>query len=118
MPGRDTIHRWLLDENKKSFSHKYELACNIRTENMFDELIEIADTVEPTETNKGRLRVDTRKWYLSKVMPKKYGDKLDITTKGKKIKNSYEDLSDSELIKIIEGHKERTGDKNNGEETS
>ena len=25
------------------------------------------------------LRVDTRKWYLSKVLPKKFGDKLDMT---------------------------------------
>lgn len=85
MPTRATIHNWLLDEDKKSFFDNYEKAVNIRTENMFDELNEIADTVLPEETNKARLRVDTRKWYLSKVMPKKYGDKLDVTSGNKPI---------------------------------
>lgn len=27
---------------------------------------------------RSRLRVDTRKWYLSKLAPKRYGDKLAI----------------------------------------
>lgn len=30
---------------------------------------------------RARLRVDTRKWVLSKLLPKKYGDKLDVTSK-------------------------------------
>ncbi len=87
MPTRATIHNWLLDKEKKEFFDKYEKAVNIRTENMADELTEIADSVDPAETNKGRLRVDTRKWYLSKIMPKKYGDKqeIDVTSKGEPI---------------------------------
>lgn len=84
-PCRKTIHSWLLDEDKQEFLHNYKTACNVRTENMFDELEEIADSTLPDETNKARLRVDVRKWYLSKVMPKKYGDKLDMTTDGEKI---------------------------------
>lgn len=32
--------------------------------------------------NRSRLRVDTRKWYLSKVLPKIYGDKLDVNHGG------------------------------------
>lgn len=32
-----------------------------------------------------RLRIDTRKWMLSKMLPKVYGDKLDLTSKGEKI---------------------------------
>jgi hypothetical protein len=28
---------------------------------------------------KQSLRVDTRKWLLSKMAPKKYGDKLELT---------------------------------------
>ncbi len=34
-------------------------------------------------TNRSRLRVDTRKWLMSKMKPKKYGDKIDHTTNGK-----------------------------------
>jgi hypothetical protein len=67
---------------------------------MFDDLLDIADDsskdtmlmkiggkeqiVENREfTNRSRLRVDTRKWYLSKVLPKKFGEKLDLTSDGK-----------------------------------
>lgn len=32
---------------------------------------------------RSRLRVDTRKWLMSKLAAKKYGDKLDMTTNGK-----------------------------------
>ena len=32
---------------------------------------------------RSRLRVDTRKWYASKIAPRLYGDKLDVTTDGK-----------------------------------
>lgn len=102
-PNRATIHDWLLDANKKEFYDQYEKACNTRAENMFDELVEIADdgtndymererqdgstftVVDQEVIGRSRLRVDTRKWYLSKVLPKKYGDKMDLTSGGKPI---------------------------------
>ena len=31
---------------------------------------------------RSRLRIDQRKWYLSKLAPKKYGEKLDIEHSG------------------------------------
>jgi hypothetical protein len=40
-----------------------------------DEIIEIADD-ETIEPNSRRLRVDTRKWLMSKLAPHRYGDKL------------------------------------------
>ncbi|WP_395019806.1 hypothetical protein [Dongia sp.] len=105
MPSSSTIFRWLLDERYKTFWEQYEKARNIQAELMFEELLEIADdgTNDYTTRMRGadgeeeehqilnsehiqrsRLRVDTRKWYLSKVLPKKFGDKLDLTSKGDK----------------------------------
>ncbi len=98
MPASSTIYLWLLDEDKKEFSDNYHRARNIQAELMFEELLEIADdgtndwmerrgeTVEDKEvTNRSKLRVETRKWYLSKVLPKKFGDKLDLTSGGEKL---------------------------------
>lgn len=98
MPVISTVMKWLFDKDKKEFSEQYEKACNTRAEILFEELLEIADTpiegVETTikgetiEEKKGdmlghrKLQVDTRKWYLSKVLPKKFGDKVDMTTNG------------------------------------
>jgi hypothetical protein len=34
-------------------------------------------------TARSRLRFDARRWYVSKIAPRLYGDKLDVTTDGK-----------------------------------
>lgn len=100
MPVTSTVYLWLLDDDKKNFSDKYARARASQAENMFDYLLDIADddsrdtilvkmgTKEvPMENkewvNRSKLRVDTRKWYLSKVLPKKFGEKLDLTSDGK-----------------------------------
>lgn len=99
MPNASTVHAWVL-EDKRGFSKQYARARDIQAEVMFDEILEIADdgsndlmtitkgdlsyNVEDREvTNRSRLRVDSRKWYLSKVLPKKFGDKIDLTSDGK-----------------------------------
>jgi hypothetical protein len=105
MPASSTIYLWLLDEDKKSFSEKYDKARIAQADHYFDQLLEIADdgtqdtitratgdgeTYEVANTEfiqRSRLRVDTRKWYLSKIMPKKYGEKLDVTSDGEAITN-------------------------------
>ena len=88
LPCAATVFFWLLDDDKKWFLEQYETARNTQAENMFEELNEIADLPDKKEsTNRSRLRVDTRKWYLSKVLPKKFGDKMDLDVKsdGKRI---------------------------------
>lgn len=100
MPSSQTFYIWLDEDELKS--KQYAGACEDRAEAIFEEMIEIADdgsndymtitkgiekyNVEDKEvTNRSRLRIDTRKWMLSKLMPKKYGDKLDITTDGERL---------------------------------
>lgn len=108
MPSSSSIYRWLLDEDKKPFWEQYEKARNIQAELMFEELLEIADDgtndyVEKERENgstytildsehvqRSRLRIDTRKWFLSKVLPKKFGEKLDMTTNGKDLNISFD----------------------------
>jgi hypothetical protein len=89
MPSAVTIYYWLLDEDKKEFFKQYARAKDSQAELMFDELLEIADNND-IDVNRLRLRVDTRKWYLSKVLPKKYGDKLDMTTDGKPLNINFD----------------------------
>jgi hypothetical protein len=52
---------------------------------MADELVEISDrkAADAAAVNRDRLRVDTRKWLLSKALPKIYGDKLTAELTGK-----------------------------------
>lgn len=80
--------------------NRYVRAREMQADFLADEILEISDDsskdttelevrgeaiqVENREwTNRSRLRVDARKWVASKLKPKKYGDKLDLTTNGK-----------------------------------
>jgi hypothetical protein len=54
---------------------------------MADEILELADAPVPVLDNgatdnalvrQRQLQVDTRKWFLSKLAPKVYGDRLDV----------------------------------------
>ena len=35
--------------------------------------------LDPVAVQRNKLRVDARKWVLSKLAPKKYGDKLELS---------------------------------------
>lgn len=79
MPDRSNVHKWLVEH--EWFQDQYAKAKESQADTLADELIYIADTAK--DVNLARLRIDTRKWVASKLKPKKYGDKLDMTTNGK-----------------------------------
>lgn len=81
MPSRDTVHRWLIVHEE--FSDKYVRACAIRREYRFETLEDVVDKEE--DPARARIKVDVIKWQLSKEEPKKYGDKLDLTSDGKQM---------------------------------
>lgn len=103
MPSRPTIAKWayenigeLKDDTGKviveGFFYHYTRARDIGLDVMADDVLDISDdshddyTIEEdkngnvkTVLNKeavmrSRLRVDSRKWYLAKMAPKRYGD--------------------------------------------
>jgi hypothetical protein len=65
-----------------------------------DEIVTLAD--EPVAPNdnaavqRARLRVDTRKWLMSKLAPRKYGDRVEHVIKS----GNAADLTDDELARI------------------
>ena len=102
MPSVITVLKWIR-ENTNGFSAQYARAKEEQADMLIEDMLEIADDgtndlmtitkggisyqVENKEvTNRSRLRVETRKWIASKLKPKKYGDKLDVTSDGDKVK--------------------------------
>lgn len=91
MPAAPTVRSWVLD-NVNGFSEQYARARILLAEHWADETVDIADDnkndtyvddngnerTNSEVVQRSRLRVDTRKWMLSKVLPKVYGDKLDV----------------------------------------
>ena len=92
MPVESTVRNWALTDHEGFFAH-YAKAREIGYHAMADETLDIADNAanDWMERNgeddagwqangehiqRSRLRIDTRKWLLSKALPKVYGDKI------------------------------------------
>src|SRR5258707_8272072 len=92
-PSWRQVFDWLAHND--AFAQAYARAKVVGCEAVCSELFDIADDnsedsrlvisektgelVKATDhehINRSRLRVDTRKWYLSKIVPKSYGDRL------------------------------------------
>lgn len=88
MPPESTVRGWVVDD-VQGFAAQYARARDLGLDAVADELFEIADdgsndrmvdeegnvTVDHDVLGRSKLRVDTRKWYLSKLAPKRYGDR-------------------------------------------
>lgn len=94
MPSMATVWRWLRE--KPEFQQQYTRATDERTESqqellleMGQEAIEEAKEADPKAANAVvsgyKLMADNLKWSMSKMKPKKYGDKLDLTSGGEKL---------------------------------
>lgn len=74
IPSRTTIYQWVA--TNQAFADKYAHARNVGLDDMADDLIRLSDDDE-RDVQRLRLRVDTRKWYLSKLAPKRYGERIE-----------------------------------------
>lgn len=102
MPAKTTVFKWLREHEE--FANQYAHAKEQSTVAQFEDMLSIADEdpLEPlidkeglpvivdgvvvraatkTSIDHARLRIDTRKWALAKMLPKKYGDRIqqDVT---------------------------------------
>jgi hypothetical protein len=73
MPAACTVREWILAD-LHHFATRYARARDKGLDNMADECLVIADSATAEDAQARRLAVDTRKWYLSKLAPKRYGD--------------------------------------------
>jgi hypothetical protein len=70
------VRQWDLDD-RDGFSGKYASAKRQLIEAWSDQLVQIADN-DLLEPNDRRVRIDTRKWLMSKLNAAKYGDKVTL----------------------------------------
>lgn len=97
MPNKSTVLRWLRDI--EPFRAQYVLAREAQADILADEILDIADDgsndwmkrrygederwIENGEAmRRSQLRIDARKWLAGKMLPKKYGDKVQAEHSG------------------------------------
>lgn len=73
MPDESTVRLWAVS-NRNNFYPQYARARASQMEAMAEDIIDIADD-KSEDPQRARLRVDTRKWLMSKIAPKVYGDR-------------------------------------------
>ena len=87
LPSKVTFFEWLKEDEE--LTNQYARATEVRADIIFDDILAIADeNTNDTSINengievvnndviqRSRLRIDARKWVLSKLNPKKFGDK-------------------------------------------
>jgi hypothetical protein len=94
-PPARTIRTWIADS--KDLSAHYARAKEAQARHIFEQILDIADDSSEDELfvggddeegasakrvmnsefiQRSKLRVDARKWVLSKLLPKEYGDKI------------------------------------------
>lgn len=97
LPARGTVMRWLQEDHHTGFRDNYARAREAQADFYAEEIIGIADeectyvkhgdgdearkvevAFDSAAVARNRLRVDARKWYASKVAPKKYGEKIAV----------------------------------------
>ncbi len=95
MPTVSTMMLWASkgdagDERYQAFAEQYVRAMAVRADYMAEQLIDIADDashdifvddegnerVNFDNIQRAKLRIETRKWLMGKMKPKKYGDKI------------------------------------------
>jgi hypothetical protein len=97
MPNQRIVFRWLAEPRFEAFREMYYYSRRVYAELLMDEVIEIADNATddwiPTKDKKGningwrpdteclqrsRLRIDTRKYLAAKLIPRIYGEKIEV----------------------------------------
>jgi hypothetical protein len=74
--------------NNPELQNKYREATAERGDYLADELVDLSDEMPPADldpalinawVNRQRLRIDARKWSASKLRPKQWGDRVDVS---------------------------------------
>lgn len=81
-------------EQDDSLRTAYEKAVQDRADKMADEILELSDQEMPAGlegamasawVQQKRMQVDARKWIASKLKPRVYGDRIDMTVRDERI---------------------------------
>jgi hypothetical protein len=87
MPNPAMFFKWLTEN--PTLGKQYAYAREVRSHALFDDLLIIANGDKANDSicqvQRDRLRADTIKFYISKILPKVYGEKIDVTSNGEAI---------------------------------
>lgn len=114
MPSRGAVNHWVLTDHD-GFASRYASAREAGLMTLADDILVISDDgsndtykddagnqrTDQDVVQRSRLRVDSRKWLLSKLLPKQYGDKVSLEHNGKISLSDVPDEKINERIRAL-----------------
>lgn len=100
MPSARTVTRWATNDIH-GFADRYDRARKMQGDAIFDEVIDITNEkfVDIVEVQAAKLKIDARKWFLAKLHPEEFGDKVEITSRTEKLSDEQ---VDAQLLNLLE----------------
>ena len=92
--GISWTHAYKMMQDSPELAADYEKAKMDRADRLAEQIVELADAEIPSHlqgveisawVNQKRLQVDARKWVASKLKPKMYGDRIDVSVRDDRI---------------------------------
>ena len=85
MPNFRTVQRWIVSDGQ--FAVKYTRARVAQADTLFDrmEAVEEAVAAGTMDSHAARVVLDSMRWRASKLAPKVYGDRLDVSVSDTRI---------------------------------
>ncbi len=75
-PAESTVRNWALTD--ETFFAKYARARDLGLDALADEVMSIGSgALDKDDVPRARLEFDAKRWYLSKLAPKRYGDRIE-----------------------------------------
>lgn len=118
LPSYDTLMKWWLGEpgdGHDAFRHAYAHALMAWAMGVVDEIVEIADDtsgdwqwserkqawVPDNDTpTRAKVRIDTRKWIATKMLPRLFGERMEIDYRSSDGSASGRRLTDAQLARL------------------
>lgn len=97
MPAESTVRLWAVNDHE-GFAAQYARARDAQAERYAEEIVEIADTEK--DASIARNRIDARKWTASKLLPKRYGERVELEHSGS-IQTVSDDQIDARLTALL-----------------
>lgn len=103
-----TILRWV--ENDRERVRLYEQAKEAQADALFSELFQLSNEPIPLTifgsfdsgaVQDKKVRIDALKWITSKLAPRRYGERLDLTSGGDKLPEMSPAQADARLIALL-----------------
>jgi len=87
MPPESTVYNWMYAYEPGTavntiFLDAFLRACDVRWRREVHNMVALADMANKENAHAIRVRVDTRKWLISKIFPKEYGDHQSLDVSG------------------------------------